>query len=59
VPAHVAAWEAANGPVPKGHEIDHTCYVRMCVNLDHLECVTRTENRRRAAVRRWHGVVAA
>jgi hypothetical protein len=55
IPAHVAVWVEANGPVPEDHEIDHTCFERMCVELTHLECVTRAENRRRAALRRWHG----
>lgn len=57
-PAHVAAWEAENGPVPEGHEIDHLCYQRMCVDLEHLECVSGDENRRRAAERRWNGMTA-
>lgn len=50
-PAHVVIWERANGSVPEGHEIDHLCYQRMCVELSHLECVTAVENRRRAGVR--------
>lgn len=50
-PAHVARWEAVNGPVPEGHELDHLCYVRLCVELGHLECVTKAENRSRAAKR--------
>lgn len=35
------------GPVPNGHELDHTCGVRHCCNVDHLEPVTHTENVRR------------
>jgi hypothetical protein len=58
-PAHVAAWEKKNGPVPDGHEIDHLCYQRMCVDLEHLECVTGAENRRRAAQRRHDGATDA
>lgn len=50
-PAHVVIWERANGAVPAGHEVDHLCYVRMCVELEHLECVTKAENRRRAGSR--------
>lgn len=46
-PAHVLAWEEANGPVPDGLELDHLCRVRHCVNAAHLEAVTDRENSRR------------
>jgi hypothetical protein len=42
--AHVAAWEAINGPVPSGYVLDHLCRRRSCTNPDHLELVTSTEN---------------
>lgn len=45
--AHVASHEAHVGPIPAGHEIDHLCRVRRCVNPAHLEAVTRQENARR------------
>lgn len=38
---HRFAWERANGPIPDGLTIDHTCHVRKCVNLDHLRLATR------------------
>lgn len=52
--AHRAAYELHVGPIPAGLTIDHLCRVRMCVNPDHLEPVTRAENTRReaAALRR-------
>ncbi len=34
------------GEVPQGKEINHLCRVRSCVNPDHLEAVTHTENMR-------------
>jgi len=37
----------AKGPIPDGLTLDHLCRVRHCVNPDHLEPVTQTENRRR------------
>lgn len=46
--AHRVAYEKANGPIPDGYTVDHTCRVRSCVNPDHLEAVTRGENLRRA-----------
>lgn len=45
--AHRAAWEAWNGPIPEGMQLDHKCRVRHCVNPAHLEPVTNTENIRR------------
>src|SRR5215510_8093724 len=35
------------GPPPKGHQLDHTCKNRRCVNPDHLEAVPQVENLRR------------
>lgn len=35
------------GPIPDGHEIDHTCRNRSCVRPSHLEAVTKLENWRR------------
>lgn len=60
LPAHRAAWEFVNGPIPAGLDIDHichnadtncpggpTCLHRRCVNPAHLEAVTRSENVKR------------
>lgn len=49
--AHVAAWEAINGPIPVGMELDHECRRRACCNVDHLTVVTRRENERRKSWR--------
>jgi len=45
---HKVFYEREKGPVPKGMELDHLCRVRNCVNPDHLEVVTHTENMRRS-----------
>lgn len=45
--AHRLAYERAKGPIALGAQIDHLCRVRECVNPDHLEVVTQTENVRR------------
>jgi hypothetical protein len=50
--AHRAVYEVAVGPIPDGLELDHLCVNRSCVNPDHLEPVTRSENLRRARARR-------
>ena len=42
--AHRLSYEAFREPIPKGLEIDHLCRVRACVNPEHLEVVTHTEN---------------
>jgi hypothetical protein len=49
--AHRFYYERTKGPIPAGLEIDHRCFVRNCVNVEHLEPVTRIENSRRARSR--------
>ena len=41
---HRMAWELANGPIPAGAEIDHTCWNRLCVEPSHLRLVTHKQN---------------
>lgn len=41
---HRWSYEHEVGPIPEGHEIDHLCFVRHCVNPAHLEVVTHHEN---------------
>ena len=45
--AHRAAYIEAYGELSDGMEVDHLCRNKRCVNLDHLEAVTHTENIRR------------
>lgn len=47
--AHILAHELANGPVPEGKQIDHLCRIRCCVNPEHLEAVSASENIKRGA----------
>lgn len=46
--AHRVAYEALVGPIPEGMTIDHLCRVTHCVNVAHMEVVTRAENLRRS-----------
>lgn len=48
---HRVVYEAEVGPIPEGMTIDHLCFNRACVNVRHMEVVTRGENARRAAHR--------
>lgn len=41
---HRMAWELANGPIPAGAEIDHTCWNRLCVEPAHLRLVAHKQN---------------
>jgi hypothetical protein len=41
---HVLLWEAINGPVPEGLELDHLCRTPACCNPKHLEPVTHKIN---------------
>lgn len=47
--AHRVSWEIANGPVPKGLFICHTCDVKGCVRPDHLFLGTAKDNAQDAA----------
>ncbi len=52
--AHRFYYEHVRGPVPVGLELDHLCRNRTCVNPDHLEPVTHTENMQRATRLQTH-----
>jgi HNH endonuclease len=51
VKAHLVAWTIERGLFPVGLEPDHTCNVRNCQSVDHMEWVTHGENTRRIAER--------
>ncbi len=44
---HRVTYEALNGLIPDGLELDHLCRVKKCCNPEHLEAVTHLENVRR------------
>lgn len=45
--AHRLVWTLLSGSIPDGMVLDHLCRVRHCVNPDHMEVVTQSENARR------------
>ncbi|OOB91217.1 HNH endonuclease signature motif containing protein [Rathayibacter sp. VKM Ac-2630] len=54
---HRHVWVQSGRELPEGLTIDHLCRVKRCVNVDHMEVVTRSENSRRAAEARRPVVV--
>lgn len=42
--AHRYAYQAAKGPIPDGHVVDHVCRQPRCVNPFHLQAVTPRQN---------------
>ena len=56
--AHRVSYEMHKGPIPEGLDLDHLCRVPSCVNPDHLEPVTRSENLRRGNMRESNGKMA-
>lgn len=55
--AHRWYYEQRFGPIPDGMELDHLCAPsggpRSCVNPEHLEPVSGTENKRRGNGAKW------
>lgn len=47
VVVHRYVYEQLVGPIPEGHQLDHVCRTRACVNVEHLEPVLPGENTRR------------
>lgn len=45
--AHRAVYLLHKGHIPEGLELDHLCRQKICVNPDHLEPVTHSENMKR------------
>lgn len=41
---HRMMWQLLEGPIPDGQEPDHTCRVRHCASILHLELVTHRVN---------------
>lgn len=41
---HRLVWEEANGPIPDGLVIMHTCDTPACVRLEHLRLGTKADN---------------
>jgi hypothetical protein len=52
--AHRASYTVLVGPIPEGLNIDHLCRNRRCVNPEHLEPVTQSENLKRSPLMDRH-----
>lgn len=42
--AHRYAWERVRGKLPDAIELDHTCWNKSCVNINHLRPASKPEN---------------
>lgn len=51
--AHKYFWQVVNGPLAKGHNLDHLCRNRNCIRLDHLEDVTALQNALRGSLTKF------
>jgi hypothetical protein len=47
---HRLAWVALRGPIPDGHDIDHLCRNRRCLNPYHLDAVPPSVNQQRKRI---------
>lgn len=54
--AHRWFYTVLVGPIPDGLTVDHLCFNRICVNVAHMEAITRSENLKRAKARITHCV---
>lgn len=52
--AHRKAWSEKHGTIPGELTVDHLCRTKLCINTDHMELVTRSENSRRGDAARTH-----
>ena len=50
--AHRYIWETLVGLIPPSMTIDHLCFVKRCVNPDHLRVLSRGDNSRAGAHRK-------
>lgn len=50
--AHVVAFLSNGGAIPQGYVVGHKCDVKLCVNPEHLECITIAKNNQDAHARR-------
>ena len=51
---HRQAWEDANGPIPDGMHVLHSCDNKPCINPEHLFLGTHRDNMRDSAAKGRH-----
>ena len=44
VRVHRALWEEVNGNIPEGMTVDHMCYQKDCINIEHLRLLSHSDN---------------
>lgn len=43
---HRYVWELNYGKIPEGYEVHHLCHNRACCNINHLQCLAKSEHSR-------------
>lgn len=44
--AHAVSYELEKGPIPEGMEAHHKCRLKCCINVEHLQPLTRSDHQR-------------
>ena len=43
---HRAAYELVHGPIPPNYHVDHICWNKLCMDVDHMRLLSREEHGR-------------
>lgn len=55
--AHRLAWLLAGRELPSGMVLNHLCQNKLCVRVEHLECVTQRQNAQYGPMRDYSNII--